>query len=122
MRDIKDAIIRLPCEQHEYPKEIKATVFDVYDYGRALPRGLIVLEGDIWIVSPIQEWVGNCTLGLALGGRTLRPSSWRLETKVSDVVAYQRGSNFVKWRNYLRRIVRWPWKGEDTQEIQEKAR
>lgn len=106
MRDVGDAVIHLPCQWHEYPKKVTATIFDVYDYGRAIPRGLVVHGNEVWIVSR--------------GGRGTE--YWRLETKVSDVVAYQRGSNFVKWRNYLRRIVRWPWKDEDTQEIMEMAK
>lgn len=105
MRTVQRATLHLSCEWHEYPKIVTTTVFEVHDYGRAIPRGLVVHEGEIWIVSR--------------GGRGTE--YWRLETKVSDVVARQRGSNFVKWRNYLRRIVRWPWKDEDDQEIKNAA-
>lgn len=105
MRTVQQATLHLPCKWHEYPNVITTTVFEVHDYGRAIPRGLVVHENEVWIVSR--------------GGRGT--GYWRLETKISDVVAHQRGSNFVKWRNYLRRIVRWPWKDEDTKEIKNAA-
>ena len=98
VREIQKATLHLPCEWHEYPKKITVTIVDVYDYGRALPRGLVVHESEVWIVSRYQD-------------------HWRLDTKVKDVVANQHGSKFAKWRNYLRRIMRWPWKDEYTQEI-----
>lgn len=101
VRTIEQATLHLPCKWHDYPEVVTATVFEVHDYGRAIPRGLIVHEGEVWIASR--------------GGRG--SEHWKLETKVCDVVVHQRGGNFVKWRNYLRRIVRWPWKDEDTKEI-----
>lgn len=101
VRNIQEAIVRLPCEEHEYPTEITTTIFDVHDYGRSVPRGLVVHEGEIWIVNR---------------GRSGR---WHLETKISEVLAHQHGGDFTKWRNYLRRIVRWPWEDEDTRELLE---
>ena len=101
-RDIEQATLHLPCEWYEYPEIITTTVSDVHDYGRALPRGLVVHEGEIWIVSRNGD-------------------HWKLDTKVQDLIDNPRGSNPVKWRNYLRRIVRWPWKEEDTKEIKEMA-
>ena len=101
VRTIVDTVC-LPCEAEEYPLQITTTIQEVHDYGRAIPRGLVVHEDEIWIVSRQHD-------------------GWHLETKVEDVVAHQRGSNFVKWRNYLRRIVRWPWKDDDTQDILEGA-
>ena len=74
-------------------------IHDIFDYGRAVTRGLLVHKDKVWIVS------------------RRRDGCWYLETKVEDVVEHQRGSNFVKWRNYLQRIHRWPWSAEDVQEI-----
>lgn len=101
MRTIVD-VVSLPCEPEEFPLEITTTIQEVHDYGRANPRGLMVHEDEIWIVCRCHD-------------------GWHLEMKVNDVVAHQRGGDFVKWRNYLRRIVRWPWKEDDTHEILEGA-
>lgn len=108
MRDIKQATLRIPCERRSYPtrlwEEITITILDVHDYGRAIPRGLVVFEGEIWLV--------------CRGGYN---SWWSLESKIKDIEKYQNGRNFTKWRNYLRRILRWPWKEEYTHEIKERA-
>lgn len=103
--NIENATLRVPCEQGEYPVDITIKIVDVFSYGRALTRGLVVHKGEIWIVSYGDH--GH--------------DFWRLETKVSDVLAHQCGMDFVTWRNYLRRIVRWPWKDEDIQEVEEMA-
>jgi len=100
MHNIEKATLHLPCEWYEYPKIAITTIFDVHNYGRALPRGLLVYGGEIWIASRNGD-------------------HWSMEAKIKDVIAYQRGSKFLTWRNYLRRIVRWPWEEEDTQEILE---
>lgn len=72
---------------------------DVFDYGRAIPRGLLVYQDVIWIVCQRRD------------------RHWHLETKLHEVLEHRCGSDFTKWRNYLRRIHRWPWKDEDTKEI-----
>lgn len=109
MRDIKQATLRIPCERRSYPtrlwEEITITILDVHDYGRAIPRGLVVFEGEIWIVSckGSDSW-------------------WGLETKVKDIEnKFVKHSDLVKWRNYLRRILRWPWKEEYVHEMKERA-
>lgn len=102
VKDVEKATLRLPCECSEFPVEVKVDIFDVHYYGRAIPRGLIVREDEIWIVA------------LRIDGY------WHLEITIKDVLGYQRGSKFVKWRNYLRRIVRWPWNDGDTKEIMKK--
>lgn len=103
VRNVENATLWLPCTAAEHPKVLQTTIIDVYSYGRALPRGLVLYEKAIWIV---------CDRG----------NHWELETKVTDVVAYQRGMKFVTWRNYLRRIVRWPWQESDFNEVMEMAK
>ncbi|MHA2279650.1 MAG: hypothetical protein ACXAC5_01985 [Promethearchaeota archaeon] len=71
------------------------TVYDAHDYGNALPRGLVVHEGEVWIVT-----------------RNAVDDYWHLSIKVSDAK-----TGNAKYRNYLRRILRWPWSEQDTKEI-----
>ncbi len=81
---------------------LQAVVFPIYEacyYGRSLARGLIVYQDVIWIVYKRRD---NC---------------WYLETKLHDVLRDKRGSKFVKWRNYLQRVNKWPWTNEYSQQI-----
>lgn len=83
-----EAAVFVPTADGEGLEEYQTSIRYVFDYGRALPRGIIEWRGGYWIVCRKAD------------------GEWHIEVDLLDI-AKTRIHKFLKYRNYLRRVGLW---------------
>lgn len=87
-RHIQDVVVLVPRDGEIGLEGFETSLYYIFDYGRALPRGLVSWKNEHWIVARQSD------------------GKWHLDIRLSEVTK-ERLHKHLKYRNYLRRVGLW---------------